>query len=112
DFVTSVQAMVKGTALLPCDLSSPVPNDSVLLVVWYKNEHTPIYSYDTRGPHSKLAKHWQERNLDTRAFFRTMTEPATLSLDSVNEMDEGDYTCRIDYLRSPTKNFRVRLTVI
>ncbi|XP_045465735.1 nephrin isoform X2 [Harmonia axyridis] len=112
DSITIVQAIVKGTALLPCDLSSPVPNDNALLVVWYKNEHTPIYSYDTRGPYSKLAKHWQEKSLDTRAFFRTMTETPTLSLDSVNEMDEGDYTCRIDYLRSPTKNFRVRLIVI
>lgn len=40
-----VQAIVKGKALLPCDLTPPAPNDSVVLVVWYKDEHTPIYRY-------------------------------------------------------------------
>lgn len=41
-----VQAIVKGKALLPCDLSPSAPNDSVILVVWYKDEHSPIYRYD------------------------------------------------------------------
>ncbi|KRT85297.1 Immunoglobulin, partial [Oryctes borbonicus] len=111
-YVTHVQAIVRGTAQLPCDLTPPAPNDSVVLVVWYKDEHTPIYSYDTRGPHSVTAKHWQDGNLDTRAFFRIMTEPSILSIDNITEKDEGEYRCRIDYSRSPTKNLRVKLTVI
>ncbi|KAJ8957730.1 hypothetical protein NQ318_017628, partial [Aromia moschata] len=41
--VAHVQAIVRGTALLPCDLTASAPNDSVVLVVWYKDEHTPIY---------------------------------------------------------------------
>lgn len=41
--VAHVHAIVRGTALLPCDLTPPAPNDSVVLVVWYKDEHTPIY---------------------------------------------------------------------
>lgn len=41
--VAHVHAIVKGSALLPCDLTPPAPNDSVVLVVWYKDEHTPIY---------------------------------------------------------------------
>lgn len=41
--IAHVQALVRGTALLPCDLSASAPNDSVVLVVWYKDEHTPIY---------------------------------------------------------------------
>lgn len=41
--VAHVQAIVNGTALLPCDLTPSAPNDSVVLVVWYKDEHTPIY---------------------------------------------------------------------
>ncbi|XP_057651793.1 nephrin-like isoform X2 [Diorhabda carinulata] len=107
-----VQALLKGTALLPCDLTPTAPNDTVLLVVWYKDEHTPIYSYDTRGGHATLAKHWQDTNLESRAFFRTMTEPSTLSIDNVAEKDEGEYRCRIDFLRSPTRNARVALNVI
>lgn len=47
-FVTHVQAIVRGTAQLPCDLTPPAPNDSVVLVVWYKDEHTPIYRYVCR----------------------------------------------------------------
>lgn len=42
---THVQAVVKGTALLPCDLTAPVTNDTVVLIVWYKNQHTPIYRW-------------------------------------------------------------------
>ncbi|CAH1987894.1 unnamed protein product [Acanthoscelides obtectus] len=38
-----VQALVRGTALLPCDLTPSLKNDSILLVVWYKDDHTPIY---------------------------------------------------------------------
>uniref|UniRef100_A0A6P7FGY0 Uncharacterized protein LOC114330060 n=1 Tax=Diabrotica virgifera virgifera TaxID=50390 RepID=A0A6P7FGY0_DIAVI len=41
-----------------------------------------------------------------------MTEPSTLSIDNIVEKDEGEYRCRIDYLRSPTKNSRVTLTVV
>lgn len=40
-----VHAIVRGSALLPCDLNTPAPNDTVVLVVWYKDEHTPIYRY-------------------------------------------------------------------
>nr|CAI5835327.1 unnamed protein product [Callosobruchus analis] len=38
-----VLALVRGTALLPCDLTPSLKNDSILLVVWYKDDHTPIY---------------------------------------------------------------------
>nr|CAH7755618.1 unnamed protein product [Callosobruchus chinensis] len=69
-------------------------------------------SYDTRGPHSSLAKHWQDTSLEGRAFFRTMMEPSTLSIDNISEKDGGEYHCRIDYYRSPTKNNRVTLTIV
>lgn len=41
-----------------------------------------------------------------------MTEPATLNIDNVSEKDEGEYQCRIDYLRSPTKYLRIKLIVV
>jgi len=41
--MAEVKAVVKGTARLPCDLAPPVANDSVILVIWYKNDITPIY---------------------------------------------------------------------
>lgn len=41
--VAHVQAIVGGKALLPCDLATLSANDSVIFVVWYKGEDTPIY---------------------------------------------------------------------
>ncbi|KAG8230421.1 hypothetical protein J437_LFUL013364 [Ladona fulva] len=38
-----VQAVTKGTAILPCDIVPPIANDSAILVIWYKNEMTAIY---------------------------------------------------------------------
>lgn len=41
--IREVYAVVKQSASLPCDISSSVEGDSVILVVWYKDEMTPIY---------------------------------------------------------------------
>lgn len=71
-----------------------------------------IFSYDTRGSHSTHAKHWKDGNIEERAFFNTIREPSALSIDNISEKDEGEYRCRIDYQKSPTKNLRVRLSVI
>ncbi|XP_050301674.1 nephrin isoform X2 [Anthonomus grandis grandis] len=108
----SAQALVTGKASLPCDLTASAPNDSVVLVVWYKNEHTPIFSYDTRGAYKTKPKLWTDDRLNGRAHYHMVVEPSTLSIDNISEEDEGEYRCRIDYLKSPTKNLRVWLTVI
>ncbi|XP_025835204.1 synaptogenesis protein syg-2 [Agrilus planipennis] len=107
-----IQAVVGGAAEIPCDLTPSTTNGSVLLVVWYKDEHTPIYSYDTRGSLTSLPQHWQSSNLSGRAFFRADTDPATLRIENVGEKDEGEYRCRTDYRISPTKNQRVKLLVV
>lgn len=36
------RVLVNGSAQIKCDVSSNIPNDQVLLVVWYKN-NLPIY---------------------------------------------------------------------
>lgn len=41
-----IDAVERGTASLPCDTSPPIPHDptdTVMLVVWYRNEKTAIY---------------------------------------------------------------------
>ncbi|XP_014470591.1 PREDICTED: hemicentin-1-like isoform X2 [Dinoponera quadriceps] len=107
------RAVLEGTAELPCDIRPPRHNDSAILVVWYKSDITPIYSYDMRGKHSEKASHWKDKEyLNDRAFFRTATEPATLSITHVQEKDEGEYRCRVDFTKSPTRNSRIHLTVI
>ncbi|XP_050444073.1 nephrin-like isoform X2 [Adelges cooleyi] len=114
--VRPVFAVVHGTASLPCDITPPIPHDpldTVILVVWYKNEKTAIYSVDIRGKHIDPTKsHWKDEMLEGRSHFRTLSEPATLSIDNVSEMDAGVYRCRVDFKKSPTRNTRLNLTVI
>ncbi|CAK9807333.1 Protein turtle homolog A [Anthophora plagiata] len=109
----TARAVVQGTAELPCDIRPPRQNDSAILVVWYKSDITPIYSYDMRGKHSEKASHWNDKDhLNDRAFFRTIVEPATLNINYIEERDEGEYRCRVDFAKSPTRNSRIHLTVI
>ncbi|XP_046751044.1 synaptogenesis protein syg-2-like [Diprion similis] len=108
-----VRAVQHGTAVLPCDLKPPQENDSAILVVWYKNDITPIYSYDMRPKRTDQTPHWKNPEyLNERATFKATTEPAHLNINRVEENDEGDYRCRVDFTKSPTRNSRVQLTVI
>jgi hypothetical protein len=68
---------------------------------------------DIRGKVAEMGVHWKDSEVvDERAYFRTVTEPATLSLDTVDESDEAIYRCRVDFKTSPTRNYKVKLTVI
>ncbi|CAF4853924.1 unnamed protein product [Pieris macdunnoughi] len=42
--VTRVSSVVGGEAELPCDSRPPQRNDSLLLVVWYRDDN-PVYRY-------------------------------------------------------------------
>ncbi|XP_014252897.1 synaptogenesis protein syg-2-like [Cimex lectularius] len=60
-----------------------------------------------------MGSHWKDKDvLEERAYFRTVTEPATLSIDNVQETDEAIYKCRVDFKTSPTRNYKLNLTVI
>ncbi|XP_051153256.1 synaptogenesis protein syg-2 isoform X2 [Leptopilina boulardi] len=106
------RAVLQGTAELPCDIRPPRQNDSATLVVWYKNDITPIYSFDMRGKHSEKSPHWKEEYLKDRAYFRTATEPASLNINHIDDKDEGEYRCRVDFTKSPTRNSRIQLVII
>lgn len=72
-----------------------------------------VHSFDLRGTHSDVPSHWKSKDiLDERGYFLTVTDPATLSLNNVDERDEGVYRCRVDFRRSRSHNFKVRLTII
>ncbi|CAH2098686.1 unnamed protein product [Euphydryas editha] len=81
------------------------------LVIWYKQGHdTPIYTYDKR---EGATSHWSHpATLSTRAAFRADSEPAVLLLTRLRAEDEGQYRCRVDFIRSPTKNTRLNLTIL
>ena len=47
-------AVVRGKVALPCDISPPEPEDSVALILWYKDDAlAPIYTLDARKGEGK-----------------------------------------------------------
>ncbi|KPJ13813.1 Nephrin [Papilio machaon] len=109
--VESVQGPTGGRVELPCDVSPALAADRVGLVIWYKQGHeTPIYSLDAR---EGISSQWSDPStLGNRATFRTNTTPAVLMLTKLRPEDSGQYRCRVDFIKSPTKNTRLNLTVL
>ncbi|XP_031784587.1 synaptogenesis protein syg-2 isoform X2 [Nasonia vitripennis] len=105
-------AVLENTAELPCDIRPPTPNDSYVLVVWYKEDVNPIFSYDIRGKHAGQPSQWMADYLHQRAYFVTDKKPTNLRIDRVEKSDEGEYRCRVDFMKNPTRNSRIHLSVI
>nr|XP_036233970.1 uncharacterized protein LOC106620041 [Bactrocera oleae] len=107
-----LRVLVNTSAQIKCDVGSSLPDDKVLLVVWYKN-NLPIYSYDTRGAHAGTPSHWRDEDvLEDRAVFRTHKEPAELIINPLKEKDAGNFRCRVDFKLSQTRNSNVNLEVV
>ncbi|XP_013171192.1 PREDICTED: nephrin-like [Papilio xuthus] len=101
-----------GTTRLPCDLAAPARD--VAMTLWFKDgDRMPIYTVDFRnGP----PVHWAVAGeFGTRSHFvlnESDPSSAHLAVDKVARYDEGIYRCRVDYVDSPTRNYRVNLTVV
>ncbi|XP_049813895.1 nephrin-like [Schistocerca nitens] len=110
---TNVQAAEGGVARLPCDITPAVAEDKPLLVIWYREDlKAPIYSFDARTSPLAGAVRWQdERALSQRAVF-LYKRPSALVIENVREADAAVYRCRVDFRRSPTRNYKVNFTVI
>ncbi|XP_072933883.1 uncharacterized protein [Epargyreus clarus] len=109
--IESLHAPTGGGVELPCDVTPALPDDRMGLVIWYKQGHeTPIYTLDTR---EGVTSHWSDpATLGARATFRSNTKPAVLVLTKLRPEDSGQYRCRVDFIKSPTKNTRLNLTVL
>ncbi|CAL1283698.1 unnamed protein product [Larinioides sclopetarius] len=105
---------VAGSALdLPCNITAPTPDDSVALVLWYKDESTtPLYSLDARRGLLDQARHAASDLLNGRAYLSITHKPSTLKLKPLLEEDEGQYRCRVDFRKARTRNFDVLVTVV
>ncbi|XP_045033828.1 hemicentin-1 isoform X1 [Daphnia magna] len=109
------EVIIGNMAELTCDLTSSVPGDYVLLVLWYKDGETmPFYSVDARGKYMKDAQHWSDDKmmLYGRAHLKANSDKVRLILEPVLREDEGIYKCRVDFKKSPTRHYRIHLAVI
>ncbi|XP_064101864.1 uncharacterized protein LOC135212428 [Macrobrachium nipponense] len=104
-----VIAVTGGLAELPCDLTQP--GDTPILVL-FSNGLTgkPVYSIDAREVSLQSAPHWS--SLQDRAHFDLSTQPHVLTIKNVEADDQAEYRCRVDFRASPTRNLRIRLTVM
>lgn len=109
-----VGAVLTRSATLPCDIETEDRDDRVYMILWYKDGHSkPIFSFDVRGRPLSKAVQWADPHLlGPRAYFVTVSKPASLTMDSVRLEDAGIYRCRVDFKTSPTRNFAINLTVI
>ncbi|XP_042234717.1 uncharacterized protein LOC121874581 [Homarus americanus] len=124
----TIETMAQWTARLPCRVKNV---DTPLLVLWYRRrENHPFYSYDARsGNLSAGADRVHDHNLGPRSQFVLLEKdsllrggsgnppgslpvfPGSLELSHVTREDAGSFTCRVDFLNSPTQNHRLHLIV-
>lgn len=112
-----IWAAVDRDVELPCDLTPPTIQDAVKLVLWFKDtEGIPMYTLDSRETKNlKQATHSAlSGELGQRLLFSVTESPkdAKLKIKSVQDSDGGVYRCRVDYFNSPTRNYRVNLTLV
>ncbi|XP_077562532.1 protein turtle-like isoform X2 [Haemaphysalis longicornis] len=106
-------AVAGGKVALPCDVSPPSPDDSMTLVLWYKDESlAPIFTLDSRRSHVDQARQSSGPGLERRLLFDMGHSPAHLHIDPVREGDAGEYRCRVDFRRARSVNTVINLKVI
>ncbi|XP_026679831.1 neural cell adhesion molecule 2-like [Diaphorina citri] len=95
---------------LPCDVSLPTPEDKINMILWFKDTTgIPFYSLDARDSDLYQA----EQMAVSRWYFKfTKSAGGKLMIANVLDSDRGIYRCRIDFSDSPTRNFRVQLSLV
>ncbi|XP_077484831.1 protein turtle-like [Amblyomma americanum] len=106
-------AVAGGKVALPCDISPPSPDDSVTLVLWYKDESlAPIFTLDSRRAHVGQARQSPGPGFERRLVFDMSHSPANLQIDPVRDGDAGEYRCRVDFRKARSINTVIKLKVI
>ncbi|XP_063994020.1 neural cell adhesion molecule 2-like [Diachasmimorpha longicaudata] len=112
--ISHVIAVEGDDTYLPCDISTSDEDDSVHLVLWYREDlDASVYSLDARGRDFGIAERWSDNAVfSNRAYFLPDEKPARLAVDKIREDDGGIYRCRVDFKKGQTRNSKVNLTVI
>ncbi|XP_053206806.1 synaptogenesis protein syg-2-like isoform X2 [Panonychus citri] len=104
-------AIVGTNTDLHCNTTSPTKDDSVALILWYKDDiGHPLYSIDARSSDNlSEAKHFSSTE---RAKLNLTDSISVLTLSPVKEQDSGEYRCRVDFKRGRTINRFLNFQVI
>lgn len=73
------------------------------------------YSLDSRGePLNKSFHLATSDDLGSRSYFIIDDHPskARLKIQKITPDDEGAFRCRVDFINSPTRNFKINLTLV
>lgn len=73
-----------------------------------------LRSLDARSRDLASAIHWAvSDDLGKRTYFQIGNgHQARLKVTKVTYRDQGIFRCRVDFVNSPTRNFRVNLTLV
>ncbi|GFU18149.1 ig-like domain-containing protein [Trichonephila clavipes] len=111
--VTSVLGITGSKVALPCNITPPVQDDAVALILWYKDDITkPIYSVDARKTSVDQARHVTGQAVSSRVSLSLEDNPSMLYLEFLTEEDEGEYRCRVDFRRARSRNGIVFLQLV
>lgn len=105
--------MVGDKIQLPCDATTS-SDDSISLILWYKNDRksVPIYSIDARNSPIEKAQHFVADNIKSRVKVFLKDRPTLLQIQPLFEQDNGTYVCRVDFKWARTINTVSNLSVI
>ncbi|GIY18059.1 hypothetical protein CDAR_286731 [Caerostris darwini] len=111
--VTSVLGITGSKVALPCNITPPMQDDAVALILWYKDDITkPIYSVDARKTSVDQARHVTGQAVSSRVSLSLEDTPSMLYLEYLTEEDEGEYRCRVDFRRARSRNGIVFLQLV
>ncbi|XP_075168713.1 sidestep V [Haematobia irritans] len=113
--LSEVQTAVGLEVALPCDLMpGTMIADKVQLVIWYRQGNVkPIYTFDARGRSLHQGIPWADENVfKHKAHFYYDSNPPALRIKNIQPNDAGLYKCRVDFHKSPTRNWRINVTVL
>ncbi|RWS27276.1 nephrin-like protein [Leptotrombidium deliense] len=116
----TVITVIEGTsAELPCNMTVRTADDSITLILWFKEEagRAPIYTIDARNnfQETDIVKHFSSEFLTNRASFNyssNTSQQAVLKIEPIIDVDHGLYKCRVDFRFGRTMTTFTILNVI